>query len=89
MTVLARLPLPVRRYLTTRQAADYCGVGLEVFGRIVREHNIAPTVLAGGIVRWDTEVIDRALAPATKDPANMTREDWLGVMDNAEEEGAE
>ncbi|KQT53800.1 MULTISPECIES: hypothetical protein [unclassified Aureimonas] len=74
-----RLALPERRFLNSRQAADYLAVSPNVFQR---ECPVAP-VRFGAVVRWDRKALDTWLDGLTKTEANLSGDDWLGMMDDA------
>lgn len=75
-----RLALPERRFLNSRQAADYLGVSPNVF----RRECPVPGVRIGDNVRWDRKALDRWLDGLTKTEANLSGDEWLGMMDDAE-----
>ncbi|MEX6505036.1 helix-turn-helix transcriptional regulator [Jiella sp. M17.18] len=72
-----RLALPERRMLNAHQAAEYLGVSLSWFKR---QMPVAPIKL-GDMIRWDRKALDQWVDGQTKSTANMTGDEWLGVMD--------
>ena len=72
-----RLALPERRMLNAHQSAEYLGVSLQWFRN---EMPVAPIKL-GDSIRWDRKALDQWVDGQTKSTANMTGDEWLGMMD--------
>ena len=81
----AFVPLPEKRLLTGDEAAGYLGVSLPT----LRAHVKVPPLKIGGAVRYDRAALDRWIdGRVNKDPDMRTGDDWLGLLDEGDGEGA-
>jgi predicted DNA-binding transcriptional regulator AlpA len=76
------LPLPTKLLLTSKEAADYCGVSVNTF----HAHVKVQPVKIGHSVRYDRRALDRWAANQNASP--VTVDDWLGKLDEDQSVGA-
>lgn len=59
-------PLPIRRWLTTREAADYLALRVPQFERGVEAHKLKAAFFVEGEPRYDVESIDELMEAQIK-----------------------